>query len=148
MDQYLHGKAENPSKKVIIHIDGAARNNPGPAGIGIVILNAEGNTLREHHEYIGEETNNIAEYRALLKALHLAGEMDLDDLVVRTDSELLAKQMNGTYRVKNINLLNLYFQVQEKKASFARLVIEQVPRQDNRRADMLANLAIDAAQMA
>jgi len=131
------------SNRYVIHVDGASRNNPGPAGIGIVIANAAGRTIREFCDFIGEETNNVAEYRALVKALELAEEAGLRELDIRTDSELMAKQMNGIYRVKNIHLLNLFFEAQERLRKFSDYTITQVPREQNRRADVLANMAID-----
>lgn len=139
-----HFASRPASNRYVVHVDGASRNNPGPAGIGIVIADAAGRTVRECSDFIGEETNNVAEYRALLRALDLAEEVGARELDIRTDSELMAKQMNGIYRVKNIHLLNLYFEAQEKLRKFSDYAISQVPREENRRADILANMAIDS----
>jgi ribonuclease HI len=138
-----HLTSQPESNRYVIHVDGASRNNPGPAGIGIVIADARGRTIRECSDFIGEQTNNVAEYRALIRALDLAEEVGAKELEIRTDSELMARQMNGIYRVKNIHLLNLYFEAQEKLRKFSDFTISQVPREENRRADVLANMAID-----
>lgn len=149
IEKLIHSSIDAREKKrFTMHIDGAARNNPGPAGIGVVVVAESGKTIKEYQEFIGEETNNVAEYRAFLKALDIAAELGAAQLIVHTDSELLANQMNGRYRVKNINLLNLYFSAQEKMTQFDQVVVEQVPREKNRRADMLANMAIDAKELA
>jgi ribonuclease HI len=131
----------------IFNIDGGSKGNPGPAGIGIVISNADGDVLEEHYEYIGEQTNNVAEYRALLSALKRAGEQQYRHIVIKTDSELLARQVNGEYQVKNKQLLPLYFSVEEAKANFSSFAIENIPRSENQRADRLANLAISRELM-
>jgi len=149
VEKLIHPAVDEGGRKhITVDIDGAARNNPGPAGIGMVVRDQNGMTVKEFYEFIGEETNNVAEYRALLKALDLAAEFGADKVTIRTDSELLANQMNGRFRVKNIRLLNSFFSAQEKMKLFARVIIEQIPREQNRRADMLANLAIDAQQRA
>lgn len=128
---------------LLIHIDGAARGNPGPSAIGVVIAGPDGKTMREHGARIGETTNNVAEYRALLCSLELALEMGAEHLSVHSDSELLVKQMNGLYRVKNEQLLPLYLQARDLCQSFSSVAITHVPRSRNRRADQLANLALD-----
>ena len=128
---------------LLIHIDGAARGNPGPAAIGVILAESGGRTVREHGARIGETTNNVAEYRALLCSLELAREMGADHLTVHSDSELLVKQMNGLYRVRNEQLLPLYLQARALCAGFSSVEIAHVPRSRNRRADQLANLALD-----
>ncbi|NLG87127.1 MAG: reverse transcriptase-like protein, partial [Firmicutes bacterium] len=87
--------------KLILHIDGASRGNPGPAGIGVVIADVSGTVLAEVSEYIGEVTNNVAEYKALLKGLQEAARIGAKDVSIYSDSELLVKQMNGQYRVRH-----------------------------------------------
>ena len=128
---------------LLIHIDSAARGNPGPAAIGVVLAESGGRTLREHGARIGETTNNEAEYRALLCSLELARETGATHLRVHSDSELLVKQMNGLYRVKNEQLLPLYLQARALCAGFSSVEITYIPRSRNRRADQLANLALD-----
>jgi ribonuclease HI len=137
-------------EKIIIYTDGGARGNPGPAGIGVVIQDEEGKTLHESSAYIGETTNNVAEYEALVRALEDAqmfGDKLKDmEVEVRMDSELIVRQMQGIYKVKEPTL-------KEKFAKVAHLRIKQVPnltfthipREKNARADLLVNEAIDTA---
>ncbi|MDK2855792.1 MAG: hypothetical protein PWQ86_1005 [Bacillota bacterium] len=132
--------------KLILHTDGAARGNPGPAGIGIVIRAEDGTTLAELGEYIGEATNNVAEYRALMRALEEARRLGADSVEVLADSELLVRQVNGEYRVRHPNLVPLYAAVMEKLKSFSSFSITHVPRKENARADALANWALDEAE--
>lgn len=129
---------------LVIYIDGASRGNPGPAGIGVSILGPKGQPLAEKSVYIGETTNNVAEYRALLAALRKAKEMGAERVQVRTDSELLFRQMEGSYRVKSPRLVGLFREVHALARGFAEFKLQRIPRQENRRADRLANLAIDA----
>ncbi|MDK2882431.1 MAG: hypothetical protein PWQ41_98 [Bacillota bacterium] len=132
--------------KLILHTDGAARGNPGPAGIGIVIRAEDGTTLAELGEYIGEATNNVAEYRALMRALEEAWRLGADSVEILADSELLVRQINGEYRVRHPNLVPLYAEVIEKLKGFSSFSIVHVPRKENARADALANWALDEAE--
>ncbi|HPI73758.1 MAG TPA: ribonuclease HI family protein [bacterium] len=127
---------------VRVHIDGGSKGNPGPAGIGIVFSDADGAVLHEHYEYIGEQTNNAAEYHALLKALELAEELGYHALSLHSDSELLVGQISGDYQVKNERLLPLYFRAEEAIRRLRSFSIRAIPRAENKRADRLANLAI------
>jgi ribonuclease HI len=123
--------------------DGACRGNPGAGGAGAVITDASGSIVWEGKEYLGHCTNNIAEYKALilgLKGALSAGYMNLD---VYLDSELLAKQINGSYRVKNEKLKMLMQEVRELLASFDSVLVRHVLRCHNAHADKLANMAID-----
>ncbi len=131
--------------RVILYTDGAARGNPGPAAIGIVLTDAKGSILLELGETIGKTTNNVAEYRALLRGLERAAALHADEIQVRTDSELMARQLKGAYRVKAANLKPLFDQAQRALAQFKHATIEIVPRELNRRADALANAALDKA---
>lgn len=133
--------------RLILYTDGAARGNPGPAAIGIVLTDAHGNVLQELGETIGEATNNEAEYRALQRGLTLAAKLG-GEIEVRTDSELMARQLKGTYRVKASNLKPLHDQAQRVLAKFRRATIVIVPRELNRRADALANTALDKTRVA
>jgi ribonuclease HI len=127
-----------------IYIDGASRGNPGPAGVGVVIFGPEGETLMEEHLYIGEATNNVAEYRALLHALQKAREMGATRIQVFTDSELLFRQMEGLYRVRNSKLVALFQGAISLSKDFQRFKLRHIRRSENKRADLLANLAVDA----
>ncbi len=129
--------------RIILYTDGAARGNPGPAAIGIVLTDARGNVLQELGETIGNTTNNVAEYRALLRGVTLAAARRADEIEVRTDSELMARQLSGAYRVKAANLKPLHEQAQRALAQFARVSVRHIPREQNRRADALANAALD-----
>ena len=131
-------------RSLTIYVDGASRGNPGPAGIGVLIEDEEG-LCREHLAYIGEATNNVAEYRALLLALRKAKGLKPREVTVFSDSELLVRQLRGEYRVKSPELQKLYRAVRSLLASFPSFQIEHIGREQNRRADELANLAIDQA---
>ncbi|HHY93182.1 MAG TPA: ribonuclease HI family protein [Firmicutes bacterium] len=134
--------------RLVIHTDGAARGNPGPAGIGVVIQDEQGVTLAELGEYIGETTNNVAEYRALLRALEEARRLGADSVAIRADSELLVRQVSGRYRVRHPNLVPLYAAVLAALREFSTFSITHVPRAENARADALANWALDETQLA
>jgi ribonuclease HI len=127
-----------------INIDGAARGNPGPASLGVVVLDEAGRTLGERGRCLGEQTNNTAEYEALLEALRLAAELGGTRLSVRSDSQLLVRQYNGQYRVKNARLGSLLFEAHRLARGFASVELVHVPREENKRADELANEALDA----
>jgi ribonuclease HI len=132
-------------EELVIYVDGAARGNPGPAGAGAALIDTSGKVVAQVSAYLGECTNNVAEYRALELALQKALEIGARAVRVRTDSALMARQLNGDFRVRNGNLVPLYQRVTELVAQFDRFAIEEVPRQANKKADVLANNAIDAA---
>lgn len=129
-------------RRTSIHTDGAARGNPGPAAFAYVIQPPEGEPA-EHAEVMGEATNNVAEYRALVEALKAARKLGVEHVGIFSDSELLVKQMKGEYRVKNADLKVLYDEAQELARQFAGLTLEHVRREQNKRADELCNLALD-----
>jgi ribonuclease HI len=132
-----------PEDRLVAHIDGGARGNPGPAGYGVVIEDAAGRTVAELSKFLGHQTNNYAEYSGLLAALEYALAHGRQALEVISDSELLVKQINGQYKVRSPILLDLY---QRAKALIARLDwfnIHHVLRGKNKEADALANLAMD-----
>ncbi len=129
---------------VLVHIDGASRGNPGPAAYGVVMESAEGSPLGAFAKALGETTNNVAEYRGLLAALEYALAHDYARVRVLTDSELLARQMAGMYKVKSPDLRPLYEQAKRLSGQFKSFAIEHVPRERNREADRLANRALDA----
>ncbi len=127
-----------------IHIDGAARGNPGPAAFAFIIQK-EGAPALEEKGTLGTMTNNLAEYTALVRALERARELGAERLIVHSDSELLVKQMNGEYRVKNPDLRMLYDRARELGGQFKQVVIRHVPREQNSGADRLCNEALDEA---
>jgi ribonuclease HI len=124
------------------NIDGAARGNPGPAAIAYVFVR-DGQVVAEDAQPIGRATNNVAEYTALVRALERAAQLDGDRLHIRSDSELLVRQMTGQYRVKNEDLLPLYQEAKELCRKFHSVRFEHVPRAQNARADQLCNQALD-----
>ena len=127
-----------------LRTDGASRGNPGPAGIGAVI-ESDGTGLKvELCAYIGETTNNVAEYRALLLALDEAEKHSPASITVRSDSELLVRQLNGLYKVKSPHLKPLYLDAVRRLRRFPEARILHVGREENTEADLLANRAIDA----
>ena len=126
---------------VTLNIDGAARGNPGPAGYGVAI-EADGVPF-EAWGYIGEQTNNVAEYCALLAALNLAKKKDWRRVRVRSDSQLLVRQIEGSYKVKNEGLRPLHGRARVLISRLEEFAIEHVPRAENKAADKLANRAVD-----
>ncbi|HZO88402.1 MAG TPA: ribonuclease HI family protein [Chthonomonadaceae bacterium] len=128
------------------YVDGAARGNPGPAGIGILIQDAGGNVVKEIGEPLGHTTNNVAEYTAMIRALEEARALGCDRLDVYTDSELMARQLNGRYAVKAPHLLPLYERARCLLRQFASATVTHVPRERNKRADALSNLGADQVQ--
>jgi uncharacterized repeat protein (TIGR04076 family) len=129
---------------LILHVDGGSRGNPGPAGAGVVIRREDGALLHEGAYFLGRQTNNAAEYLALIHGLRRAARLEAAALAIRSDSELLVRQLTGVYRVKNAALAELFEQAQRLLLK-TRWRVEHVPREENVRADELANLAMDRA---
>ena len=129
--------------RVVVSCDGASRGNPGPAGIGVVIAAPAGEVLAEIARGIGVQTNNFAEYTAVIQGLARAGELGATDVLVRSDSRLLVEQLSGRFRVKNATLRRLHEEVRRETARFRRIRYEHVPRERNRHADLLANRGLD-----
>ncbi len=127
---------------VQIYIDGAARGNPGPAGIGVV-FKSESKILLEISDYIGKATNNVAEYLSLIRGLEEALDMDIDEIEVVSDSELLVKQINAEYKVKNAGLIPLFHHAKSLIKKFKSFDISHTFREENKQADKLANKGID-----
>ncbi|GAV31231.1 ribonuclease HI [Coriobacteriaceae bacterium EMTCatB1] len=136
------------STRGVLHADGAARGNPGPAAIGVVLLGEDGSEVAAFGRCIGQATNNVAEYQALIEGLHAAAAHGFEDLVVRLDSELLVRQMTGAYRVKSPHLKPLHERARMLASRFPSIRFEHVPRAMNRRADELCNRALDGASEA
>lgn len=130
---------------VLAYTDGASRGNPGESGIGVILRNEQGEILFSGGGYIGTATNNVAEYEALLACLNLVAKMECTRLIVHTDSELLARQMQGRYKVRNGKLLEYVTRVREilRTAPFTCEIVH-VDRERNRDADDLANEGIDS----
>jgi ribonuclease HI len=132
-------------KSLAIYIDGAARGNPGPAGAGIVIVDEKGNSISDISKFLGNATNNVAEYTALIFGMEEARNLEAESLTINTDSELLAKQLGGEYKVKNPALKELHSKVMRLLDSFSDVMVNNIPREENKGADKLANKAIDDA---
>ena len=126
-----------------IHIDGASRGNPGPAGIGIIIKNESGEVKARISRYIGEATNNQAEYKALIAALEEAARLGAERVDIRMDAQLVTRQIRGSYKARNANLKLLCHQAKQLLSQFQSFTITHIPRKENRVADALANQAID-----
>ena len=131
--------------KLVVNVDGGARGNPGPAAAAAVATSLEGDVLGERSAYIGEATNNVAEYRALLLGLELARELGADDVEVVNDSELVARQIGGEYKVKHAGLKPLFLEAMRTLRGFDSWAVRAVRREQNERADELVNEALDEA---
>ncbi|HEY7675775.1 MAG TPA: ribonuclease HI family protein [Candidatus Methylomirabilis sp.] len=138
-----HREAAPTGGLVRIHVDGAARGNPGPAGFGVILDAGPDGPRIVHGGYLGEATNNVAEYQALLWALAEARRRGFGAVEVRSDSELMVKQMRGEYRVKHPRLRGLHARAAALARAFRAFSIRHVPREENGEADALANRAID-----
>jgi ribonuclease HI len=132
--------------RVVVHVDGGARGNPGPAAAAAVISTPEGDVLTEDFLLLGEATNNVAEYRGLLLGLAKARELGATEVEVINDSELIARQVSGQYKVKHAGLRPLFEQAVSGLSSFERWSIRSVPRAANAHADALVNAALDASR--
>ena len=140
----IPSKADLPSSpELIAYVDGASRGNPGPASYGVVIQDPQGKTIETLSGFLGEVTNNVAEYKALLAALEYASRSQTERLKICCDSELVAKQMQGLYRVQSPDLKPLYERARALAGQFKLFRIEHVPRERNHQADLLANQALD-----
>jgi len=139
---------EIPASGVYIaNIDGASRGNPGPSAYAVVIRNPTGHVVLELAKRVGRETNNVAEYYALLAALDYATSQGIEALRIRSDSELLVRRIEGRYRVKSADLKPLYERAGKLMRQLAYFAIEHVPREQNSDADRLANVALDSGNV-
>ena len=129
--------------KAVLYSDGGSRGNPGEAGIGVVIEDADGNVLKEISQYIGIQTNNVAEYKALSRGLEVALDMGVTKIKCLLDSELVTKQILGEYKVKNERMIPMYNMVIPLTRKFESFQIQHVKRELNQKADALANKAMD-----
>ncbi len=136
--------------KLIIYTDGGARDNPGPAAVGVVICNENGETLKEYSESIGQHTNNEAEYQALIFALKkaklLLGKKKVKQMQIecRLDSELVVEQLNHRYKIKEENLKPLFLEIWNLILDFGKVEFRHIPREENKKADKLVNQALKA----
>lgn len=131
--------------RVVVHVDGGSRGNPGPAAVAAVATDADGEPLGERKLYIGEATNNVAEYRAVLLGLELARELGAEEVEVVNDSELIARQIGGEYKVKHAGLKPLFIEAMRELRGFHKWAVRPVRREENERADELVNEALDEA---
>lgn len=129
--------------KVVVHVDGGARGNPGPAATGAVVSSPDGETLDESSRAIGVATSNVAEYRGLLLGLERARDLGASHVEIVNDSELVARQVQGRYKVKHPALKPLHAEAMSALGAFAAWSIRSVPRDQNARADALVNAALD-----
>jgi len=134
------------SPSIIMYVDGGARGNPGPAAYAVVVQTAEGKPVATLSKFLGHSTNNVAEYEGLLAALEYALKHRYLRLRVRSDSELLVRQMKGLYKVKSVDLKPLHAQARQMIAQLKAFSIDHIPRAQNREADGLVNQALDAAE--
>jgi len=134
---------DKPSKRLTIYVDGASRGNPGPAAVGVVIKDEKGITTLKASSSIGRATNNQAEYTALIMALQEAKRLRASHLEIRTDSQLMAQQITGNYRVRNAHIRPLFEQAMQLLTTFQHCSIDHIPRDLNSEADALANEALD-----
>ncbi len=134
--------------KVIVHVDGGARGNPGPAAAACVVSDPKGEVLEERAQLLGKVTNNVAEYRALLLGLECARARGASEVEVVNDSELIAKQVQGLYKVKHESMRPLHREAMTMLREFERWSIRSVPRAQNADADALVNAALDQARAA
>ena len=128
---------------MVVHVDGGARGNPGPAAVAAVVTTPDGELLDERGAYIGTATNNVAEYRAVLLGLELARGLGAREVDVVNDSELIARQIGGQYKVKHAGLRPLYQETVEALRGFDHWSVASVRREENERADELVNAALD-----
>ena len=130
--------------RLVLHVDGGARGNPGPAAVGVVLSTPEGEVVEEHSQGIGQATNNVPEYRAVLLGLDTARRLGASEVEIIGDSELVARQLSGAYKVKHASMKPLHQQAMAALGGFQRWSIRTVPRAQNARADELVNQALDA----
>ncbi len=131
------------SNKLVIYTDGGARGNPGPAAIGVVIQDSQGKTIKEVGRYLGEATNNQAEYQAVIVALEEAKKLQADQIDFYLDSELVVKQLNRHYKIKDKILGSLFIKVWNLKSQFRQVNFFHIPREQNKKADAIVNKVLD-----
>ena len=130
-------------EKVVVHVDGGSRGNPGPSAVAAVASSVDGDPLAERSRYIGETTNNVAEYRAVQLGLELARELGATSVEVVNDSQLIARQIGGQYKVKHAGLKPLFLETMRALREFDQWAVRDVRREHNKRADELVNEELD-----
>ena len=130
-------------KKLKVFTDGGARGNPGPAGCGVVIMDEKNKIVATHKKYLGEATNNFAEYSAIVLALEEAKKLKVEEIEMFLDSELAVKQLNREFKIKNEELGKLFIKIYNLEHSFKKVSFNHIPREMNQLADRLANQAMD-----
>ena len=130
-------------RSLTVNVDGGARGNPGPAAIGVVVTDADGSVVLEVAETIGRASNNVAEYRALLRGIESAAQLGADAVQFVNDSELIAKQVTGQYKVKHPDMQRLHAEAVARLGQLPKWSIRSVPRAENAAADALVNAALD-----
>jgi ribonuclease HI len=144
MKEKIHtGKITGWPKEILIHTDGASRGNPGAASAGIAVYDKNQIRLYEEAFLLGSKTNNFAEYSAVLRALQLSAENKVTHLLLKSDSEFLVKQLSGMYKVKSPNIKELYNECKKWEGEITKVTFQHVRREQNKRADELANLILD-----
>jgi len=141
----IAGGKDDMKKKLFLHTDGCSRGNPGPSGIGVLIQDHKKKVLKESYRYLGEATNNIAEYSALIHGLEEASMIGADEVTVYMDSELVVRQINGEYRVKDAVMKRLFADAIRLLGEFKSFEVKHIDRSKNKEADKLANKAINLA---
>ena len=129
-------------RKLVIYTDGSSHSNPGPAGAGVVIMDEKGKVIRELSKYLGEMTNNSAEYMAFILALEEARRLNASDIIIKLDSELVVRQLRGEYKVRDADLFSLYSEAKSLMRNFKSVEIKSVQREENKHADRLANKSV------
>lgn len=132
------------SAKAIIYSDGGSRGNPGPGALGVAIFDESGKILKEYSHYLGEVTNNQAEYEAVIFALQKAKQLKIKEVELRIDSELIGRQLLGEYKIKDLNLQPLFIKAWNLRLDYDRVNIKIIPREQNKAADKLVNRELDS----
>jgi len=130
--------------KAIIYADGGSRGNPGPAALGVMIADEYGEILKEYSHYLGETTNNQAEYEAVIFALRKAKQFKIKNLELRIDSELIGRQLLGKYKIKDLDLQPLFIKAWNLRLDYDKVDIKIIPREQNKKADKLVNRELDS----
>jgi len=131
---------------ITAYIDGASRGNPGHSGIGVAIYDESGNSIKNIKKYIGKTTNNVSEYTAFIAALDEAEKLGVKNIKIFLDSELVYKQFTGEYKTKDENLKTLLAEIRNKAKYFRTLEVTHIPREKNKEADKLANIAVNLGE--
>ena len=130
--------------KAIIYTDGGSRGNPGPSALGVVVTEESGKVLKEYSHYLGEVTNNQAEYEAVIFALQKAKQLRIKEVELRVDSELIGRQLLGKYKIKDPDLQPLFLKAWNLRLDYDKVDIKIIPREQNKKADKLVNRELDS----